>query len=90
MEGVDDGRVCVTALRRPQPCLFISHLPFHPFLGRFALELPSLPLLELGGPFAWGSRALAWRWRTQGRAVTHLGPWMAHALLSGSPESGRK
>lgn len=79
--------VCVIAIRRRQPCLYASHLPFHPFLGRLALELSRLPLLELGGPFAWGSRTLAWCWRTQARAVAHLvGPWMVRALLSGSPE----
>ena len=38
--------------------LFLWVLPFHTFLRRLALELTSLPLLELGGPFAWGGGTL--------------------------------
>lgn len=48
-------------------------LPFYTFLRRFALELASLPLLELGWAFAWRGGPLAGSWRSQGCVVvTHF------------------
>lgn len=63
------------------PFLLTSHLPFHAFLGRLALELPGLSLFELGGTFAWSNRTLARCWRTQSGGVSHLAsPGVAGAL----------
>lgn len=46
---------------------------FHTFLRRFALELTSLPLLELGWAFARSGGTLGWSWRSQSCVVvTHF------------------
>jgi hypothetical protein len=101
-DGALSGKFCKlfnimsTTFSKPkQSCgkrsFFMLVLPFHTFLWRLALELASLPLLELGGPFAWGGGTLALCWRNQSSVVTHFdSPWVTDASLAGFLQSERK